>query len=94
MYMDSVNHKVSLGTSYTETKKSDDLKIIWEQVAKCIVSYSWQAVYASSDEEYDRIVAEMTQKCKDYDPDGVCLEWCESEAAIRHALEEEARKNS
>ena len=94
MYMDSVNHKVSLGTSYTETKKSDDLKIIWEQVAKCIVSYSWQAVYASSDEEYDRIVAEMTQKCKDYDPDGVCLEWCENEAAIRHALEEEARKNS
>ncbi len=92
MYMDSVPHKVSLGTSYTETKKSDELKIIWEQVAKCIVSDSWKAIYASSDEEYDQIVAGMVQKCKDYDPDGQCLAWCENEAAIRHALEEEARK--
>lgn len=92
MYMDSVPHKVSLGTSYTESKRSDELKIIWEQVAKCIVSDSWKAVYASSDEEFDQIVEGMVQKCKDYDPNGECLAWCENEASIRHALEEEARK--
>ncbi len=90
-YMDSVNHKVSLATSYTESDKTDELKLIWEQVAKCIVNYSWQAVYAESDEAYDKIVAEMTQKCKDYDPNGECLAWCENEASIRCALEDEVR---
>lgn len=90
-YMDSVNHKVSLATSYSESDKSDELKLIWEQVAKCIVNYSWQAVYADSDEAYDKIVAEMTQKCKEYDPNGECLAWCENEASIRCALEDEVR---
>lgn len=92
MYMDSVPHKVAVGTSFTDSKKSDDLKIIWEQVTKCVVTYSWQAIYASSDEEYDRIVTEMRQKVKDYDPDELCREYSYSEAARRHALEEEARK--
>ena len=90
-YMNTVNYKVSLATSYTESDKSDDLKIIWEQVASVIVNYSWQAIYASSDEEFDKIVAEMTQKCKEYDPDGQCLAWCENEASIRHSLEDQVR---
>lgn len=90
-YMDSINHKVALATSYTESSKSDELKIIWEQVAKCIVNYSWQAVYAKDDAEYDKIVAEMTQKCKEYDPNGECLAWCENEASIRCGLEDAVR---
>lgn len=90
-YLDAKNHKVSLATSYTESDKSDELKLIWEQVKTCIVSYTWKAVYASSDEEYDSIIAEMKQKCAEYDPEGVCLEWCENEAAIRCALEDEIR---
>ena len=90
-YMDSVNYKVSLATSYSESDRSDDLKIIWEQVAKCIVSYSWQAIYAKDDAEFDKIVAEMTQKVKEYDPDGQCLAWCENEASIRNSLEDVVR---
>ncbi|MGN1136033.1 MAG: extracellular solute-binding protein [Oscillospiraceae bacterium] len=90
-YLDSVNYKVSLGTSYSESDRSDDLKIIWEQVATAIVAYSWQAIYAESDEEYDRIVAEMIEKCESYDPEGQCLAWCENEAAIRCALEDQIR---
>ena len=90
-YMDSVNHKVSLATSYSESDRSDDLKIIWEQVAKCIVNSSWQAVYASSDEEFDKIVADMKNKCDEYDPEGQCLAWCENEASIRCSLEDAVR---
>ncbi|MGN0666122.1 MAG: hypothetical protein ACI4KF_06305 [Huintestinicola sp.] len=90
-YMDSVNHKVALATPYTESDRSDDLKIIWEQVATCIKSYSWKAIYASSDEEYDKIVTEMVQKIKEYDPNGECLAWCNNEAAIRCALEDQVR---
>ncbi|MGN0675757.1 MAG: hypothetical protein ACI4KG_08380 [Oscillospiraceae bacterium] len=90
-YMNTTNFKVALGTSYTESKRSDELKIIWEQVAECLVNYSWQAIYASSDEEYDRIVAEMIKKCGEYDPNGECLAWCENEASIRCALEDQVR---
>ncbi|MCI5905720.1 MAG: extracellular solute-binding protein [Oscillospiraceae bacterium] len=90
-YMDSVPHKVSLATSYSESDRSDDLKIIWEQVAKCIVAYSWQAIYAADDAEYDRIVSEMKTKCESYDPEGQCLAWCENEAALRCSLEDQVR---
>ncbi len=91
-YMDSVNYKVSPGTSYSESDKSDELKLIWEQVKTCIVNYSWQAIYAPTDEEYDRIVAEMIANCEEYDPAGECLKWCENEASIRNALEEPVRR--
>lgn len=90
-YMNTTNFKVALGTSYTESKRSDDLKIIWEQVAECLVNYTWQAIYAESDEEYDRIVNEMITKCGEYDPEGLCLAWCEEEAKIRCALEDQVR---
>lgn len=90
-YLDSLPHKVALATAYTESDKSDELKLVWEQVADCIVNYSWQAIYAETDEDYDRIVAEMIQKCNEYDPNGDCLAWCENEAAIRCALEDEVR---
>lgn len=52
---------------------------------------SWNDVYAESDEEFDNIVADMTAKCKEYDPEGVCLAWCENEATIRCGLEDQVR---
>lgn len=90
-YMNTTNYKVSLATSYSESSKSDELEIVWEQVKNTIVTSSWNAVYAESDEEFDQIVADMTAKCKEYDPEGVCLAWCENEAAIRCGLEDQVR---
>ncbi len=90
-YLDKTNYKQTIGTSYTMSSQSDELKVIWKQVTKCITTYSWQAIYAKSDEEYDKIVAEMIQKCNEYDPNGECRAFSESEAAIRHGLEEEVR---
>ena len=90
-YMDSVNHKVSLATPYSESAKSDDLKMVWEQVKGCIVAESWKAVYANSDAEFDKIVENMKKQCAEYDPEGVCLAWCENEAATRCALEDQVR---
>ncbi|MBP0958097.1 MAG: hypothetical protein J5997_12125 [Oscillospiraceae bacterium] len=90
-YMNTTNYKVSLATSYSESSKSDELEIVWEQVKNTIVTSSWNAVYAESDEEFDKIVADMTAKCKEYDPEGVCLAWCENEAAIRCGLEDQVR---
>lgn len=91
-YLDSVNYKLAIGTSYSVSKKSDDLKIIWDQVSKCVTDYSWKAIYAKDDAEFDKLVAEMVQKCKEYDPDDVCYNYSLNEAKIRKALEDEARK--
>lgn len=91
MYMDSVPHKVAVGTSFSENKKSDELKIIWDQVSNCVVNYSWKAVYAKDDAEFESLVSEMIQKCKEYDPNDECLAYCLNDAANRHALEEAAR---
>ena len=90
-YMNTTNYKVSLATSYSESAKSDELEIIWEQVKNTIVTSSWNAIYAESDEEFDKIVADMTAKVKEYDPNGECLAWCENEAAIRCGLEDQVR---
>ncbi len=90
-YLDTTNYKQTIGTSYTKSSQSDELKVIWKQVTKCITTYSWQAIYAKTDEEYDKIVAEMVQKCNEYDPNGECRKYSEDEAAARFALEEEVR---
>lgn len=90
-YLNTTNYKVSLATSYSESSKSDELEIIWEQVKNTIVTSSWNAIYAESDEEFDKIVADMTAKVKEYDPNGECLAWCENEAAIRCGLEDQVR---
>ncbi|MCR5805913.1 MAG: hypothetical protein K6G68_02635 [Oscillospiraceae bacterium] len=90
-YMNSVPHKTSIATAYSETEQSDELKVIWQQVADCIKTYSWNAVYAQSDEEYDQIVSDMIAKIHEYDPNGECLKHCNEEAAKRCALEDVVR---
>lgn len=86
-YMNTVNFKVAPASDYAEKEQSDELKLVWEQVAKCIVQYSWQAIYAKDDAEYDKIVAEMIKTCEEYDPDGICLAHCLEEAKTRHERE-------
>lgn len=90
-YLDALPHKVSLATSYAESDRDAELKIVWEQVKQSIVNNSWKAIYAKSDDEFNQIIDTMTAEVKEYDPDGVCLAWCENEASIRCALEDEVR---
>ena len=89
--MNTVNYKVSLATAYSESAQSDDLKVVWQQVAKCIVDYSWRAIYSTSDDEFNKNVEEMLAKCKEYDPDDQCLNWCLNEAALRCSYEDQVR---
>ena len=88
-YMETTNYKVSPGSSYSTSKKSDELKTTWEQVSTCIKEGSWNAMYASTDEEYEQIVAQMIEDAKSYGYDE-CVEWSENEAATRYACEQEA----
>ena len=87
-YLESTAYVLSPGTSYTPSTKTDELKNTWEQVKTCVVEGSWNAIYAKSDEEFDKIVADMTAQAESYGY-ADCVSWCENEAATRRALEEE-----
>ena len=88
-YMESSGkYVVAPGTSYSQSKKDAELDTTWAQVTNCIIQNSWNAIYAKSDAEYDKIVAQMKKDAKSYGYDE-CIQWCLDEAAKRRALEEE-----
>ena len=84
--MDKGNYAVDIPTTYSESEKDAALEASWNQVATCLKDYSWRAIYAESDEEYDKLVAEMRGKAKSYGYDK-CIDWCIEEAARRNALQ-------
>lgn len=86
---DNWNYKLSVGTTYSESTKSDELTMVWNQVTDCIKTGSWKAIYASSDAEFDSIVSDMISQADSYGYDQ-CVEWCESEAQLRAAAEDAA----
>ncbi|MGN1203453.1 MAG: extracellular solute-binding protein [Lachnospiraceae bacterium] len=85
-YMDKGNYAVDIPTTYSEPEKEASLEASWNQVATCLKDYSWRAIYAESEEEYDKIVAEMRGKAKSYGYDK-CVEWSIAEAAKENALQ-------
>lgn len=82
---------VAPATTYKESIKTDEFELVWNQVKDCIVNYSWNAIYAKTDEEFDRIVSDMITSANAYGYDNV-LAWCQNEAAARKAKEDETRK--
>lgn len=93
-YLEKNGHvSVVIGTEYNAGTKSDELKTTWAQVADTIKTYSWRAIYANTDAEFDSIVAEMETKCIEYGYDQ-CVEFQQNEAAIRKQLEDAAKAAS
>lgn len=88
-YIKSTDYILAPGTTYSAGTHSDELQVVWDQVTTCIKDYSWKAIYAESDEEFETIVAEMIQQAQDYGYDQ-CVEFQENEAKIRAAAEEAA----
>ena len=80
-----------LATKDTESTKDADLTTVWAQVADCIKTGSWNAVYANSDEEFNKIVDDMISKANEYGYEK-CVEFQQKEAERRKALEDEAKK--
>lgn len=89
-YMDKTDYKIALGTSFSESKRSDELKVVWEQVIKTIKDYSWKAIYSNSDAEYENIVKQMKGIANMYGYNK-CVDWSLDEAARRKVLEDEVR---
>lgn len=89
-YMESLNYHVAVATTYSAGTRDSELQTSWDAVKDAITTYSWRAIYASTDDEFDQIVAEMISTAKAYGYDeGVA--WSAEQCAIRHQLEEEIR---
>lgn len=86
-YMESGNYTVSPASAFTQSKQDAEFKTKWTQTTDCITTYSWNAIYAKDDAEFDSIVAEMIQKANEYYYEE-CLEWSLNEAALRKAAED------
>lgn len=91
-YLGGKNYVVAVGTTYSEGSKTDELKVVWNQVTECITQYSWKAIYAKDDATFEALVDEMQKLTAEYGYDQ-CVEWSLNEAAIRNALEEPLRMN-
>ena len=88
-YMENGNYTIIPGTSYSEPKRSDEMELIWTQVMQAVADkYSWRAVYAKTDAEFDYQVKEMVRTCKQYGYDKI-LEWSREQAATRYKLQQE-----
>ena len=85
-YMKARDCVVVPAIAYEEPEKSEALQKVWEQVANCIVTESWNAIYAPSEEEFAKIVDKMTAGANacGYDE---CMTWCRQEAERRFMLE-------
>ena len=86
-YLSSFNYSVCKPNTYSAGGKSEELGAMWGQVTDCIKMGSWDAIYADSETEFDKIVDEMYREAveKGYDE---CVQWCVEEAAKRKAAEE------
>ena len=85
-YLGKTNFRLAPGTTYTGSAKSDELTVEWNQVADCIKTNSWKAIYAQTDAEFDQIVADMITKAQEYGYDD-CVAFQEKEAARRAECE-------
>lgn len=86
-YLDSGKHTVIIATPYSMAQRSDELDVTWQQVITTIKDYSWKAIFAANDTEYDKIVKKMQKKAKDYGYDKCCT-YCQEEAVKRKAAED------
>ncbi len=89
-YIKSKNYVVIPEAHYETGEKGDNLESVWKQVTECIIAGSWEAIYAQSEEEFDRIVSEMTAEARKRGYEE-CIAWCNYEAKRRDKLEDVLR---
>ena len=76
---------------YSESEKSSDLTLKWNNCAKTVKDYSWRAIYAKSDPEFNFHVNEMKRLCDQYGY-ADCVAWSEQEAAQKWELTQKLAK--
>lgn len=88
-YMESGNYTISPASKFVLASKDEEFQTKWDQTTGCITTYSWNAIYAESDAEFEQIVNEMISQAKSYYYDE-CVTWSQEQAALRYEAECEA----
>ncbi|MBQ9251670.1 MAG: extracellular solute-binding protein [Clostridia bacterium] len=80
-YLNNQSYKVMLDKgTYAPSKMEGTLSTKRDQIKEAVKKFSWQAIYAKSDSEFEGLVQMMIRQCKSYGYDE-CIAWCEAEAA-------------
>jgi putative aldouronate transport system substrate-binding protein len=90
-YLGKRKYILAPGTMFTEDPIPETLKVKWNQIADSIKNNSWRAIYAKTDAEYNKIVANMATELKAYGYDE-CLAFSKTQAARRAAAEDAVMK--
>lgn len=88
-YLDAQKYSIIPGVNYSATPRSTELDLTWTQVTTAVKQYSWQAMYAKDDAEFDSIWNELVSLCDTYGY-ADCLAWGQNEAAIKYQLQVDA----
>ncbi len=81
------NYKVCPTVSdYNTPEREPELQVKWDQCKTAIKQYSWQAIYAKDDAEFNSIVATMQSECEAYGY-ADCVAWCEEQAQIHYSMQ-------
>lgn len=86
-YMSSRPMAVAVGTKFTEDKRGEETELKWQQVSKTICDYSWRAIYAANDAEYEATVQEMRTIADGYGYEEVCDFYREQAVKKKAAVE-------
>ncbi|MDR0999568.1 MAG: hypothetical protein LBL96_01990 [Clostridiales bacterium] len=82
-YLENLNLKVvAIGSDFVKDTRSADLESKYIQVSTAIKDGSWRAIYASSDEDFGKIVADMIEQAKGFGYDE-CVAWDMEQAQER-----------
>ena len=63
--------------TYAPSKMEGTLSTKRDQIKEAVKKFSWQAIYAKSDTEFEGLVQMMIRQCKGYGYDE-CVAWCEA----------------
>lgn len=86
-YMEKTNYKVMKETTFSASKLSDELESTKEQIQTCVKDYSWKAIYAENEDEFNQIVLDMKNRARSYDPTQKVKAWAKSECDRKHELQ-------
>lgn len=87
-YLDSKKYSAAPSIPSSMEHRSDSLDNKWRIVTNIINSYSWKAIYANNNTEFDKIVNKMQQKANQYGYYNDCCAFCKGQAAKRKAAED------
>lgn len=84
-YLDTTDYSFIPMANYAESTRSPELELKWQQVIKAVKQGSWKAMYAKTEEEFDKQIQKTKKECDGYGY-AECVEWSKQEAQNKFEL--------